>query len=160
MLFGQLLFLSIECSILYLSLLKTYLSNELDRLTPLCKISWDNLSSQHRDIASSFWALSWNNTYIYVETGLCDQLNVCRMVKWVLVKMSKIGLNNQRAKICSYSNKRIKPLKSASHMRLSWYLWEWFCGIGEVIGLGQGSQVEEVLGVDATRHVDVELQQL
>ena len=77
MLFGKLLFLSIECSILYLSLLKTYLSNELDRLTPLCKISWDNLSSQHRDIASSFWALSWNNKYIYVETGLCDQLHVC-----------------------------------------------------------------------------------
>ena len=36
-----------------------YLSKEFDRLTPLPTISFEILSSQNRDIASSFWALSY-----------------------------------------------------------------------------------------------------
>lgn len=37
---------------------------------------------------------------------------------------------------------------------------EGFQGETEVVGLSHGAQVEVILGVDAGRHVDVELQQL
>ena len=40
------------------------------------------------------------------------------------------------------------------------YLWKRLGRVGKVIGLGECPKVEEVLGVHAARHVDVELQQL
>ena len=55
-----------------------------------------------------------------------------------------------RACVCVRAHLQLQGLLPAERLQ----------GEAEAVGLGHGAQVEVVLGVDAGRHVDVELQQL